>query len=211
MRLVAAIVLVGAVFTCLLYTHTHTHTHARTGARPVSAGVRFRGGGASLVVDHHSGQAARGRFRSNTRMGECFFVLLQPFSLDSFACLALHATPQDGRETMTIEPEHGPAPYLHTLPHTNVPVADLWAVNDWIKNTEVRSLTAEGRGVGVVRLRDRGVSAEWETVFVLVLSSQILSPWFACRWRDLPPKWMASSLTTRPSRSRWRLPHKRRN
>ena len=77
---------------------------------------------------------------------------------------------------MTIEPEHGPAPYLHTLPHTNVPVADLWAVNDWIKNTEVRSLTAEGRGVGVVRLRDRGVSAEWETVFVLVLSSQILSP-----------------------------------
>lgn len=31
-----------------------------------------------------------------------------------------------------IEPEHGPAPYLHTLPYTNVPVADLWEVNTWI-------------------------------------------------------------------------------
>ncbi len=31
-----------------------------------------------------------------------------------------------------VEPEHGPAPYLHTLPHTNVPVANLWTVNSWV-------------------------------------------------------------------------------
>lgn len=31
-----------------------------------------------------------------------------------------------------IEPEHGPAPYLHTLPHTQMPVANLWEVNSWI-------------------------------------------------------------------------------
>ena len=27
------------------------------------------------------------------------------------------------------EPEFGPAPYMHTMPHTDVPVADLWTVN----------------------------------------------------------------------------------
>lgn len=31
-----------------------------------------------------------------------------------------------------VEPEHGPAPYLHALPHTRMPVADLWAVNSWV-------------------------------------------------------------------------------
>ena len=31
-----------------------------------------------------------------------------------------------------VEPEHGPAPYLHTLPHTRMPVADLWTVNSWV-------------------------------------------------------------------------------
>jgi len=33
-----------------------------------------------------------------------------------------------------VEPEFGPAPYLHTLPHTNVPVADLWKINSWVAN-----------------------------------------------------------------------------
>jgi sugar phosphate isomerase/epimerase len=37
-----------------------------------------------------------------------------------------------GAETMYVEPEHGPAPYLHTLPYTNVPVTDLWEVNSFI-------------------------------------------------------------------------------
>lgn len=31
-----------------------------------------------------------------------------------------------------VEPEHGPAPYLHTLPFTKVPVTDLWEVNTFI-------------------------------------------------------------------------------
>lgn len=31
----------------------------------------------------------------------------------------------------TITPEFGPPPYLHTLPHTNVPVADLWDICNW--------------------------------------------------------------------------------
>jgi len=35
-------------------------------------------------------------------------------------------------QTVWIEPEHGPAPYLQSLPYTNVPVADLWQVNTWI-------------------------------------------------------------------------------
>lgn len=37
-----------------------------------------------------------------------------------------------GAESMFVEPEHGPAPYLHTLPYTNVPVTDLWEVNSFI-------------------------------------------------------------------------------
>ncbi len=32
----------------------------------------------------------------------------------------------------TLTPEFGPPPYLHTLPHSNVPVADLAAVCDWM-------------------------------------------------------------------------------
>lgn len=42
-----------------------------------------------------------------------------------------------------VEPEHGPAPYLHTLAFTNVPVADLWEVNTWIgKRLQARYNTA---------------------------------------------------------------------
>jgi hypothetical protein len=32
---------------------------------------------------------------------------------------------------LTFTPEYGPPSYLHTLPHTNVPVADLWQVCLW--------------------------------------------------------------------------------
>jgi sugar phosphate isomerase/epimerase len=31
----------------------------------------------------------------------------------------------------TLTPEFGPVPYLHSLPFTNAPVADLWEVCDW--------------------------------------------------------------------------------
>jgi hypothetical protein len=36
-----------------------------------------------------------------------------------------------GEEILTFTPEYGPPNYLHTLPHTNVPVADLWQVCLW--------------------------------------------------------------------------------
>jgi sugar phosphate isomerase/epimerase len=38
---------------------------------------------------------------------------------------------QAGREYLTFTPEYGPPNYLHTLPHTNAPVADLWNVCLW--------------------------------------------------------------------------------
>ena len=39
---------------------------------------------------------------------------------------------QRGFTRSTLTPEFGPPPYLHTLPYTNVPVADLPAVCDWM-------------------------------------------------------------------------------
>jgi sugar phosphate isomerase/epimerase len=38
---------------------------------------------------------------------------------------------QSGAEILTFTPEYGPPTYLHTLPHTNVPVADLWQICLW--------------------------------------------------------------------------------
>jgi len=37
-----------------------------------------------------------------------------------------------GVQVATATPEFGPPGYLHTLPHTNVPVADLWKVCNWM-------------------------------------------------------------------------------
>lgn len=36
-----------------------------------------------------------------------------------------------GEDVLTFTPEYGPPRYLHTLPHTDVPVADLWQVCLW--------------------------------------------------------------------------------
>jgi hypothetical protein len=36
-----------------------------------------------------------------------------------------------GADVLTFTPEYGPPRYLHTLPHTDQPVADLWAVCLW--------------------------------------------------------------------------------
>lgn len=38
---------------------------------------------------------------------------------------------QAGDTLVTVTPEYGPPTYLHTLPHTNVPVADLWNICLW--------------------------------------------------------------------------------
>ncbi len=43
----------------------------------------------------------------------------------------IRARQQAGDGLMTVTPEYGPPGYLHTLPHTNVPVADLWNVCLW--------------------------------------------------------------------------------
>ena len=43
----------------------------------------------------------------------------------------IRARQQAGDTLMTVTPEYGPPGYLHTLPHTNVPVADLWNVCLW--------------------------------------------------------------------------------
>ena len=37
-----------------------------------------------------------------------------------------------GLSISTLTPEFGPPPYLHTLPHTNVPVVELGAICDWM-------------------------------------------------------------------------------
>jgi hypothetical protein len=43
---------------------------------------------------------------------------------------------QRGVVRSTLTPEFGPPPYLQTLPHTNVPVADLAGVCDWMARRE---------------------------------------------------------------------------
>lgn len=40
----------------------------------------------------------------------------------------IRARQQAGDDWVTVTPEYGPPNYLHTLPHTNVPVADLWTI-----------------------------------------------------------------------------------
>lgn len=41
-----------------------------------------------------------------------------------------------GMQITTMTPEFGPDGYLHTLPFTNAPVADLWEINCWMTETE---------------------------------------------------------------------------
>ncbi|MFZ0468766.1 MAG: hypothetical protein WAL92_07600, partial [Thiogranum sp.] len=47
---------------------------------------------------------------------------------------------QNGRgyTQVTMTPEFGPDGYLHTLPFTGAPIADLWDLNCWIGATERR-------------------------------------------------------------------------
>ena len=56
---------------------------------------------------------------------------------------AIRDTQQASGETvLTFTPEYGPPGYLHTLPHTNVPVADLWNVCLWAAQRAREQLTA---------------------------------------------------------------------
>jgi len=54
---------------------------------------------------------------------------------------------ESGTGTFTFTPEFGPPGYMHVLPFTRQPVADLWEVNDWIRGRAaawVERLEAEG-------------------------------------------------------------------
>lgn len=46
------------------------------------------------------------------------------------------AAQAEGRAAISLTPEFGPPGYMHTLPHTNVPVADLATVCDWMANRQ---------------------------------------------------------------------------
>jgi hypothetical protein len=75
----------------------------------------------------------------------------EPFAPEYADALAAHMTWWDSLaaararagEVLYIEPEHGPAPYLHTLPYTNVPVADLWHVNTKLGEHLIRHFAAK--------------------------------------------------------------------
>jgi hypothetical protein len=50
---------------------------------------------------------------------------------------AIWAAQRDrGYKETTMTPEFGPDGYLHHLPFTNAPIADLWEINRWIGATE---------------------------------------------------------------------------
>ena len=46
------------------------------------------------------------------------------------------ATAARGENTVTLTPEFGPPPYLHTLPFSGVPVSDLEEICDWMANRQ---------------------------------------------------------------------------
>ncbi|MFD2615308.1 sugar phosphate isomerase/epimerase family protein [Paenibacillus gansuensis] len=46
-----------------------------------------------------------------------------------------------GKQALTITPEFGPIPYMHAVPHTRTPLADLWDVCDWMKQDLRRELS----------------------------------------------------------------------
>ena len=52
-----------------------------------------------------------------------------------------------GDPVLTFTPEYGPPAYLHTLPHTNVPVANLWNVCLWAANRARQQFAALPKGV----------------------------------------------------------------
>jgi sugar phosphate isomerase/epimerase len=51
-----------------------------------------------------------------------------------------------GVAVSTLTPEFGPPGYLHTLPHTNVPVADLWKICKWVADRQAERFAALSLG-----------------------------------------------------------------
>jgi sugar phosphate isomerase/epimerase len=50
-----------------------------------------------------------------------------------------------GAQVTTLTPEFGPPGYLHTLPHTNVPVANLWDICNWQAQRQRERFDARGK------------------------------------------------------------------
>ncbi|QSZ40655.1 TIM barrel protein [Sulfurimonas aquatica] len=50
--------------------------------------------------------------------------------------LAWDSQKAKGMKISTMTPEFGPDGYLHTLPFTNAPIADLWEINCWMAETQ---------------------------------------------------------------------------
>jgi hypothetical protein len=48
-----------------------------------------------------------------------------------------------GSSVLTITPEFGPPNYMHTLPYSNAPVADVWEVNVYMKELLAEALTID--------------------------------------------------------------------
>ncbi|CAD5106264.1 sugar phosphate isomerase/epimerase family protein [Zestomonas carbonaria] len=68
-----------------------------------------------------------------------------PAAPEYAGCLAFHqrfweavwaSQRRRGYALSTLTPEFGPDGYLHTLPFTDQPVADLWQINRWVADTE---------------------------------------------------------------------------
>ena len=55
-----------------------------------------------------------------------------------------------GMQITTMTPEFGPDGYLHTLPFTNVPIADLWEINCWMSETEKKHFNAYAEKKGLL-------------------------------------------------------------
>ncbi len=49
-----------------------------------------------------------------------------------------------GAEYLTITPEFGPIPYVPTLPYTQKPLADVWEINVFIRDTLKAKLNCSG-------------------------------------------------------------------
>ncbi len=47
-----------------------------------------------------------------------------------------------GVASPTLTPEHGPFPYQHVLPHTMVPTADIFDINTWMGERQLRNYNA---------------------------------------------------------------------
>jgi hypothetical protein len=66
-----------------------------------------------------------------------------------------HSQRQRGYPQTTLTPEFGADGYLHHLPFTNVPVADLWSLNAWMAARQQPTFSSFYRSLNRNRSHDR--------------------------------------------------------